>query len=600
MKKVGSIVRWIIGIFVILGGLGFITGSAVSGILLILMGLVILPPITKRIPQFKGRKPVLVVGCIVLFFAGILTAPDTQSTGIAQGTTNSDSSIQTDFPQASPTNTPAALDDQTADELRTWISESISSTGTVTAKDKDIKKWAKISENECYPVWESVVLSELRSNEDLIGFHSGAADVSVFISIANYLNGAISLYESLYSNSTVIGDIRELASDFDQAATASRELERKYPFDLSSAAPYSGTFYVTQRLDKAYSDNILGALQKEFDSYQAQSTSDWVAYDVEYVMGTAFPGDSLYVLHADNLNPFSQSDAYELYYIDTGETTELVNSRGFTSTVPVYQLVENTDAIIADQQAYSTNWSQCFVNLEKMKRLLGADGYADLQADAEQITGDISGAYYEEGAASGIYIDLSASDFSDPASAGSFHYLADGDGFGGAALYEVAANIYCARTIENETYIFGFSKQGSEVVMDLYSAGEHSSMIKREDGSEGSSNVETPTEATVAQNANDSGKYGDYNLHVYEGSYSDFPESVNINLAVQPNETEFYCELFWIYGKMLEEGVVVPGIPTQLSEGTTITVDLETNGGIHVVLDGSGSDPFHYEYDLFQ
>ncbi|MBM6725288.1 hypothetical protein H6C13_19825 [Pseudoflavonifractor phocaeensis] len=248
---------------------------------------------------------------------------------------------------------------------------------------------------------------------------------------------------------------------------------------------------MTQRLEKAYSDNILGALQKEFDSYQAQSTSDWVAYDVEYVMGTAYPGDSLYVLHADNLNPFSQSDAYELYYIDTGETTELVNSKGFTSTVPVYQLVENTDAIIADQQAYSTNWSQCFVNLEKMKRLLGADGYADLQADAEQITGDISGAYYEEGAASGIYIDLSAADFSDPASAGSFHYLADGDGFDGAALYEVAANIYCTRTIENDTYIFGFSKQGSEVVMDFYSAGEHSSMMKREDGSEVSSNPDT-------------------------------------------------------------------------------------------------------------
>ena len=111
------------------------------------------------------------------------------------------------------------------------------------------------------------------------------------------------------------------------------------------------------------------------------------------------------------------------------------------------------------------------------------------------------------------------------------------------ALYEVAANIYCTRTIENETYIFGFSKQGSEVVMDLYSAGEHSSMMKREDGSEVSSNVETPTEATVAQNANDSGKYGDYNLHVYEGSYSDFPESLpafcsqNIMESIQ----SFFC-----------------------------------------------------------
>ena len=51
---------------------------------------------------------------------------------------------------------------------------------------------------------------------------------------------------------------------------------------------------------------------------------------------------------------------------------------------------------------------------------------------------------------------------------------------------------------------------------------------------------------------------------------------------------------------MVEVGVVCPGIPTQLSEGTTITVDLETNGSIHVVLQGSGSDPFNYVFDLWQ
>lgn len=93
-------------------------------------------------------------------------------------------------------------------------------------------------------------------------------------------------------------------------------------------------------------------------------------------------------------------------------------------------------------------------------------------------------------------------------------------------------------------------------------------------------------------------QYADYNLHVFADSYTDASESITIDLTVQPNEAEFYCELFWYYGRMLEVGVVPPGVPTQLSEGTIITIDLERNGGIHVVLEEAGPDSFNYEYDL--
>ena len=119
------------------------------------------------------------------------------------------------------------------------------------------------------------------------------------------------------------------------------------------------------------------------------------------------------------------------------------------------------------------------------------------------------------------------------------------------------------------------------------------------------SNSENSSEPTATSSASElptgqSGynRYDDYNLYVFEGSYSN--ESIGIDLTVQPNETEFYCELYWYYGRMIEVGDVCPGVPTQLSEGTTITIDLETNGGIHVLLEGSDTDPFSYEFDLFQ
>lgn len=83
-------------------------------------------------------------------------------------------------------------------------------------------------------------------------------------------------------------------------------------------------------------------------------------------------------------------------------------------------------------------------------------------------------------------------------------------------------------------------------------------------------------------------KYSDYNLYFYEGYYTEASESIEITLSVVPNGTSFACELFWNYGKLLELGTVRPGVPTLLSEGTTITIDLETSGNIYVLLEGDG------------
>lgn len=88
--------------------------------------------------------------------------------------------------------------------------------------------------------------------------------------------------------------------------------------------------------------------------------------------------------------------------------------------------------------------------------------------------------------------------------------------------------------------------------------------------------------------------YAEYNLDFYEGSYSNDNDSVNVTLIVQPSGTEFYCELFWLYGRFTEDGIVIPGIPAQLSEGTSITIDLLSDGNIQVTLEQDGPDGFNY------
>ena len=101
-------------------------------------------------------------------------------------------------------------------------------------------------------------------------------------------------------------------------------------------------------------------------------------------------------------------------------------------------------------------------------------------------------------------------------------------------------------------------------------------------------------------NQSSTGLYTDYNLSFYDGSYADGEDSINITLTTQPSGTEFYCELFWIYGRYTEEGIVCPGIPTQLSGGTIVTIDLDASGNVHATLAQDGPDSFSYSFGLMK
>lgn len=109
-----------------------------------------------------------------------------------------------------------------------------------------------------------------------------------------------------------------------------------------------------------------------------------------------------------------------------------------------------------------------------------------------------------------------------------------------------------------------------------------------------------PSEGAVEDVPRDSNgiPYSEYNLHFCEGSYADYNNSIIVSLTLLPNETEFSCELFWIHGKSLEQGTVSPGVPAQLSGGTTITLDLYQGTSAHVLLEGDGLLDGPYSMDL--
>jgi hypothetical protein len=369
MKKAMNIVKWVISILIILIGVLFLVAYPASGILCILAGVIVLPPISSKIPQFRGKRPVLIVGCIALLFIGILIMPGAESTGEAK-TENAVNSNPT-------------TDAETAEELRAWIESSISGTGTVTASDKEIKKWGKLSEESFLTVWQDVVLEQVRQKEQSIDQNDITSGTEQFKDVTNYIKGAVTLYKNAYGDSGAVDEISQLRSDISECMNANKNLKGQYPFNLMTAYISYETFYIAQRLETSYSDNILGVLQKEYDSYQPQSTSDWVAYDVEYSYGVALPGDTYQVIHADSLNPFTQSGVYNIYCVDTGTTKELVDTKGFRNTVTVYQLVENMDDVSSAQQMYWENWYSCMDDLRAIKIALGETEDTETQPDFE-------------------------------------------------------------------------------------------------------------------------------------------------------------------------------------------------------------------------
>lgn len=113
-----------------------------------------------------------------------------------------------------------------------------------------------------------------------------------------------------------------------------------------------GKFYIYKRMETHYDDTLLGSLQKELDSFNTSKAIEWLAYDVDYLMGEAYPGETAYVLITEDEYTFSKQGAYKLTYVDTGKTTELVDDQGFRWEASVY--------FVVDEDTYNENLQKMF------------------------------------------------------------------------------------------------------------------------------------------------------------------------------------------------------------------------------------------------
>ena len=240
------------------------------------------------------------------------------SSGAENVNEESDTAAVQEVSEVTSDNTTAAPEQIDAIALMTEMAQSGEFDETSIEQLKQLK--AKKFRNE----WEEVLYTEVFEGYDW--------NASVSGKMTNLCN----LYKEVQGNTDDIDSLISKQQELDNYEQQIDEVNQKYSFDIHGIEMQSDYFYVTQRLEKGYEDNILGMIEKEIDSYTEEDSSDWVAYNVgEFNL----PGDERYIIHSDELNPFSEAGIYEVTYVDLGETLSVTDTKGFTAEEPVFLML---------------------------------------------------------------------------------------------------------------------------------------------------------------------------------------------------------------------------------------------------------------------
>lgn len=233
--------------------------------------------------------------------------------------------------------------------IHQWITDHKGSPEKV--KEKHIKKVKKMSdEGGFFFVWRSYINESLRLYDENYYWQG---DIMHFVQ----------LYRLVWPDASMakeIDEIEQCARTMDTDYARIEELRNKYPFDADNELAV-GIFYISQRLEKGYSDNLLGKLQKEVESYKPVVSSDWIAYDLL---------DNCCIIHADYANPFENEGNYNLYYVETGDTMSLTDAKGFTQAVPIYFLIPDETQGKKELQELKDLKKEYLNTVDKLKELL--------------------------------------------------------------------------------------------------------------------------------------------------------------------------------------------------------------------------------------
>lgn len=328
LNKVKRILQWFIGGCYILSGLAYIGEYTMPAIILIILGgVIILPPITKRIPAFKFKKIALILLSSIVMIAGIQLGETNLSPEVlAKRKAESEAAVATENEIAS---------------MKAMILKDCN-LSDIPRDDKN--QMANADEKNFYAAWKEAAAEKIAEKNQ----GNNAEDL-----VRITFEQMVDFYKKIYPDSTLINTEKGILESIDSASSEMEEAKTSdLGYSVEDAELYEGKFYIYKRMETHYDDTLLGSLQKELDSFNTSKAIEWLAYDVDYLMGEAYPGETAYVLITEDEYTFSKQGAYKLTYVDTGKTTELVDDQGFRWEASVY--------FVVDEDTYNENLQKMF------------------------------------------------------------------------------------------------------------------------------------------------------------------------------------------------------------------------------------------------
>lgn len=375
MNKAVKHIRRITVLLLILSSFSVPVSTGSRYFLGITFGFLLLIPAAPGISSFNKRNAAFLFCCTALILTGGCTSPKTEDNGSGRQDSAAEDSVKTE-----PGKTVASKKAPDKDDISSWLyAEFTGSESAFTAED--IKTWEKNNQNAFYKIWRKSVLKQIKGWEDTEDYQKTAEEITRSCSIYK----KICTSEKENAVKTLLQDAETVSC----LAKENKKLQDKYSFDiLSDRDMYSfNTYYINRQLETAYSDNLVGKIQKEAESYQSKDYLDWVAYNVDYLMNEPVRGDTcLMIIRTKTDEPFAKAGAYYLAYTDTGKTMTLIDSRGFSQEVPVCRMLGNGDIVEKDFSQYIDNTDTCFSLCWEMEQFLKTGKSERIQENTDSET----------------------------------------------------------------------------------------------------------------------------------------------------------------------------------------------------------------------
>lgn len=387
LNKLGKILQWFVSVCFILSGLIYVGEYIVPAIVLVVLaGVIVLPPVTKKIPAFKFRKAILIITSMVLLSAGMITgennlSPEVQAKRAAAAEAAASSKAVMEAQKAAESASHVAKETEEAASKKAQEEADAASKAAVAAEAESTANKKREEANEKIKEYKELIESTLKSSSNYANTDSSnkkafkkiAADKD---SIVTFTTAWRQYLKTHMNNARVNGNLDKSQMYFfenmiklyqnflpDEMSNISKEndLYTQYKKDENAYRTQFNNFF-RGFVDPTYEIPEVSCgwitIHNKMGTVYSSTINEYAAKIQNYANGTSNHESwygSIYadanggyreyvVVETDGTLSFPEQGDYDLIYLNTGKTAGVQDSKGFENDVPLYYLLGDYDS----------------------------------------------------------------------------------------------------------------------------------------------------------------------------------------------------------------------------------------------------------------